>query len=236
MSAGTSLICGFVLPVSQFRMVKWSTLNSGAKCFCSNPRLSRSLFICSPTVFGSKSQAFFLKHLRTTRTPCKKATNSCPCGYYGDRERECRCGEERVRQYQQRVSGPLLDRIDLQVSVPRLGEGERDALLQHEQQEGKAGRDSASIRSLVIACRERQLARTGRSNARMEQQQIRQHCALCASDKKLLNEALTRLKLSARATFRILKIARTIADLDKADRIDTPHVLEAINYRRFDTH
>lgn len=160
------------------------------------------------------------------------ACNPCPCGYHGDRERECRCSEERVKQYQQRLSGPLLDRIDLQVSVPRLNDSERDALLQHEK---PTTLDSATIRVTVGACRERQLVRTGCNNARLAQRQIRQHCALAASDRKLLNEAVTRLRLSARATFRVLKIARTIADLEDADRIATHHVLEAINYRRFDT-
>ena len=137
-----------------------------------------------------------------------------------------------MRQYQQRVSGPLLDRIDLQVSVPRLNEDERQALLQHGR---TAGPDSNSIRVQVLACRERQLERTGCSNARLEQKQVRQHCALTAGDTRLLSEAVTRLRLSARATFRILKIARTVADLDEAVRIATPHLLEAINYRRFDT-
>jgi magnesium chelatase family protein len=159
------------------------------------------------------------------------ACNPCPCGYHGDKQRECRCTELRVKQYQQKVSGPLLDRIDLQVSVPRLSETERDALLQ---QEGAVGPDSNSIRQHVIACRERQLARAGRSNARLEQRQIKQHCALSARDKKLLNDAVTRLRLSARATFRILKIARTIADLEESPNIATPHLLEAVNYRRFD--
>jgi magnesium chelatase family protein len=159
------------------------------------------------------------------------ACNPCPCGYYGDQQRECRCTELRVKQYQQKISGPLLDRIDLQVNVPRLSEAEREALLQ---QDRATGPDSSSIREQVVRCRERQLARAGRSNARLEQRQIKQHCALTARDKKLLNEAVTRLRLSARATFRILKIARTIADLEEAAAIATPHLLEAVNYRRFD--
>ncbi len=160
------------------------------------------------------------------------ACNPCPCGYYGDRQRACRCTEERVKQYQQRVSGPLLDRIDLQVSVPRLSESERNALLQQERAKGP---DSASIRALVVACRERQLARAGRSNAKLEQRQLKQHCALTKGDTRLLSQAIARLQLSARATFRILKIARTVADLEEAERIATAHLLEAINYRRFDT-
>src|SRR5690606_30262974 len=105
------------------------------------------------------------------------------------RERECRCSEERVKYYQQRVSGPLLDRIDLQVNVPRLGEAERDALLQQAQPEALAGTSSAGIRQLVGACRDRQLARAGRSNARLDQRQVREYCALRAGDKKLLGEA-----------------------------------------------
>jgi magnesium chelatase family protein len=87
--------------------------------------------------------------------------------------------------------------------VPRLSESEREALLQHER---AAGPDSASIRKLVVACRDRQLACAGRSNARLEQLQVRQYCVLDARDKKLLTEAVNRLRLSARATFRILKI------------------------------
>jgi magnesium chelatase family protein len=210
-----------------------STLNSGARSFCSSPRFSRSLLICSPIVLGSKSHVFFIKHLRTTRTNGKKATHVCFCGYHGDRERECRCTPERVKQYQQRISGPLLDRIDLQVHVPRLNTTERDALLQYEH---TVGSDSATIRKQVITSRQLQLARAGCCNARLEQQQIKQYCALKAADRKLLADAVNRLRLSARATFRILKIARTIADLSESENVDTSHVLEAIAYRRFDTN
>lgn len=142
------------------------------------------------------------------------------------------CTPERVKQYQQRVSGPLLDRIDLQVSVPRLSESERSSLFQ----QGHAmGRDSKSIRVQVIACRERQIKRAGHCNAKLEHQQIKAFCQLTTRDGKTLNDAVARLQLSARATFRILKIARTIADLDEAENIGTAHLLEAINYRRFDT-
>lgn len=160
------------------------------------------------------------------------ACNPCACGYHGDPQHLCKCSEERVRQYQQRISGPLLDRIDLQVNVPRLSESERGALLQ---QGGATGPESSTIRKLVVTCRERQLARAGRSNARLEQQQLRRYCALDARDKTLLTEAVNRLRLSARATFRILKIARTIADLDGVERIASAHLFEAINYRRLDT-
>ncbi len=159
------------------------------------------------------------------------ACNPCKCGYHGDHERECRCGEEAVKRYQQRMSGPLLDRIDLHVTVPRLTETERGPLLLRER---PSSPDSVSIRQQVIACRERQLTRSGQINARLEHRKIKQYCVLSARDVKLLNEAIKRLHISARATLRILKIARTIADLDLSECIATPHVLEAINYRRFD--
>jgi magnesium chelatase family protein len=159
------------------------------------------------------------------------ACNPCNCGYYGDPERECRCSPERLRQYQQRISGPLLDRIDLQVNVARLREEERQGLLKRGT---AAGPDSSCIRAKVIACRERQLQRAGCSNARLEHPQIKQYCPLTPPDTKLLSDAITKLHLSARATFRILKIARTIADLDQSEQIKSPHLLEAINYRRFD--
>lgn len=137
-----------------------------------------------------------------------------------------------MKQYQQRISGPLLDRIDLQVTVPRLSEDERQKLLQ----QGRATwPDSNSIRAKVIECRERQLARAGCANAKLSHHQVKEYCALKIRDTKLLSEAISRLRLSARATFRILKIARTLADLEGSDRIASLHVLEAINYRRFDT-
>ena len=129
------------------------------------------------------------------------------------------------------MSGPLLDRIDLHVTVPRLSETERGPLLLRER---PSSPDSVSIRQQVIACREWQLTRSGQINARLEHRKIKQYCVLSARDAKLLNEAIKRLHISARATLRILKIARTIADLDLSECIATPHVLEAINYRRFD--
>jgi len=159
------------------------------------------------------------------------AMNPCPCGYYGDGQRECRCTPERVKQYRQRISGPLLDRIDIQVQVARLKEDDRRALLK---QHVKPAAESAGLRAQVAACRALQQARNGCSNARLQQQQLQQYCALRAPDNQLLNDAMQRLNLSARACFRILKIARTIADLAEAEAIATVHLLEAVNYRRFD--
>jgi magnesium chelatase family protein len=159
------------------------------------------------------------------------AMNPCPCGYHGDSQQECRCTPDRVKQYRQRISGPLIDRIDLQVEVPRLSDADKTAVMQR----GKAsGPDSASIRAQVVQCRALQLERAGRCNARLEQHEVQQICALTAKDSKLIGDAMNRLRFSARAYFRILKIARTIADLDEAPDVSTPHLLEAINYRRFD--
>jgi len=161
------------------------------------------------------------------------AVNPCPCGHHGSSgygARECRCSAEKVQQYRQRISGPLLDRIDLQLEVAPLDERDRAALLQQD----RHGPDSASVRRQVIACRERQLQRSGHCNARLDQREITACCALNDKDRMLLDEAMIRLRLSTRAYFRILKIARTIADLEAVERIARPHLLEAINYRRFD--
>lgn len=159
------------------------------------------------------------------------AMNPCPCGYYGDNERSCRCTQEKVKQYQQRISGPLFDRIDMQVEVARLSEDDKSQLLQNRT--GKTA-NSKDLRQRVVECRALQMARSGLINSRLEQNEVQQFCGLHDSDNALLNEAMTRLRLSTRAYFRILKIARTIADLAEVENIARPHLLEAINYRRFD--
>ena len=156
--------------------------------------------------------------------------NLCPCGLQGADDQRCTCSAEKIRQYQQRVSGPLLDRIDLHVSVSRLAEADKAALLQR----APAGASSSSeLRQRVMACRQLQLVRGGRLNGHLQHQQLGEHCVLSKSDASLLNDAVTRLHLSTRSFFRILKIARTIADLEPAPLIATAHLLEAINYRRF---
>ncbi len=159
------------------------------------------------------------------------AYNPCPCGYYGDSERSCRCTPEKIKQYQQRISGPLLDRIDMQVEVPRLSEADKAQLLEKR---GATLHCSTYMRGQVVSCRNTQLERCGTLNARLLQHEIQDFCVLTAKDLSLLNDAMKRLRLSTRAFFRILKIARTIADLAQAENIATSHVIEAINYRRFD--
>ncbi len=156
------------------------------------------------------------------------AMNPCPCGYLGDASGRCRCTEEQVRRYRARVSGPVLDRIDMHIEVPRLPQqvllGEPDAQAE----------SSAQVRARVEAARARQLARAGQLNAVLSSRQVEQFCGLSDADRRLLEQAIERLALSARAYHRILKVARTIADLEGAMAIRTPHLSEAIGYRRLD--
>jgi magnesium chelatase family protein len=158
------------------------------------------------------------------------AMNPCVCGYYGDTFRRCTCSETMVRKYQQRISGPLLDRIDLHVEVRRLTE---DELVHHHRSDS-----SATIRDRVCAARIRQQDRfSGRhlhSNAEMGARDIRELCAVGEDVRNLLREAIQQLSLSARAYDRILKVARTIADLGGSGEIESVHVAEAIQYRTLD--
>jgi len=158
------------------------------------------------------------------------AMNPCPCGYLGDTKRECRCSPTQIQRYRARISGPLLDRIDLHVEAPALSIGELRAT--------KAGEDSAAIRSRVETARARQHARFAGSrtacNARMSTAQLKKYCPLDSHLGDLLQQAMEQLHLSARAYDRILKVARTIADLAGTDRIASPHLLEAIQYRSLD--
>lgn len=158
------------------------------------------------------------------------AMNPCPCGYLGDKQHECRCSPTQIQRYRARISGPLLDRIDLHVEAPALSLGE----LRSE----AGGEPSAAIRTRVLAARLRQQERFGDShvgvNARMGHALIRKHCAIDSTLGDLLQQAMEQLHLSARAYDRILKVSRTIADLAGAERIESNHLLEAIQYRSLD--
>lgn len=158
------------------------------------------------------------------------AMNPCVCGYYGDIFRRCTCTETMVRKYQQRISGPLLDRIDLHIEVRRLSE---DELVHHRKSES-----SATIRGRVCAARERQIerfkARRIHCNAEMSARDIRDLCHVSDSVRDLLRQAIQQLSLSARAYDRILKVSRTIADLEGSEHIESTHVAEAIQYRTLD--
>ena len=154
------------------------------------------------------------------------AQNPCPCGYWGDTERMCTCADFERRKYAARVSGPLRDRIDLDVYVPAV---KREQLLGEVQSES-----SEAIRERVSGARERQHARFAESmiNAEMDHRALRRHCALTDSSQKLLLEASHRLQLSARSFYKTIKVARTIADLADAAAISDEHVLEALQYRQ----
>lgn len=158
------------------------------------------------------------------------AMNPCPCGYYGDPRRECRCGPARIARYRQRISGPLLDRFDIHVEVPRVDYRQLSATGPEE--------TSADILRRVEKARAIQQERyrgTGVTcNAAMTPRLLRAHCAIDAEASGLLEHAMESLSLSARAHDRILKVARTLADLEGAERVAAGHVLEAIQYRTLD--
>jgi len=158
------------------------------------------------------------------------AMNPCPCGYFGDRVRTCRCTPQQIRQYQGKISGPLMDRIDLHIEVPAV---------KYRALSGKeAGESSQSIKSRVAAAREIQKNRFNQDglacNARMSEKQIKAFCSIDEDSHKLIEMAIEKLGLSARAINRILKVSRTIADLENKEKIESSHVAEAIQYRSLD--
>ena len=155
------------------------------------------------------------------------AMNPCPCGWAGDPSGRCLCSDESIRRYRARISGPLLERIDLHVDVPRLP----PSLLRTD---GPTGEPSVDVRRRVVAARVRQHARSQRTNARLDQAQTDAFCRLAPRDSALLERAVESLQLSARSLHRILRVARTIADLAGSEAIETPHLTEAISYRRLE--
>ncbi len=159
------------------------------------------------------------------------ALNPCACGYFGDLKRECRCTLNQVQRYRQRVSGPLLDRIDLHIEVP--------AVQFKELTSKQTGESSVAIRDRILATRAIQQKRFQktpqiRCNARMTSRLLKAHCEIDEQSRELLRMAMTELNLSARAHDRILKVARTIADLEAAEDIGVQHLSEAIQYRTLD--
>jgi magnesium chelatase family protein len=152
------------------------------------------------------------------------AMNPCPCGYLGHPSGRCRCTPDQVLRYRAKISGPLLDRIDLQIEVPSLNESELTG--------PATGESSADVRERVTAAAHVQMQRQGKSNHLLMPKEIGQLCAPDTAGENLLRQAISRLNLSARAYHRILKVARTIADLAQSDTIAAAHVAEAIQYRR----
>lgn len=155
------------------------------------------------------------------------AMNPCPCGYYGDPVKECTCSSSVITRYQKRISGPLLDRIDIHIQVPRV---EYDKL-----SGDRLGESSAEVRARVEAARKRQRERLGDSsrttNADMIPREVREHCQLDSEGKSLLRSAMEQLHLSARSYHRVLKISRTIADLAGKNEIKSTHVAESLQYQ-----
>lgn len=158
------------------------------------------------------------------------AMNPCPCGYFGDGQRACTCAPTQIRKYQQKVSGPLMDRIDIHIEVPRLSP---DDLLRSQ-----PGESSAAIRERVVRARRLQQQRfegTGvRCNAQMTTRMLRQFCPLSEEVKAMLRQVSQQMGISARAFDRIVKLARTIADLAGEEQIGLAHVAEAVQYRSLD--
>lgn len=157
------------------------------------------------------------------------AMNPCPCGYLGHPNGKCRCTPDQVSRYRGRISGPLLDRIDMQIEVPVVPQ--QDLMKQQIIAE-----KSNTIRQRVEKSHQLQLNRQGKTNCRLSVKEIDQFCALNNASENLLKQAISRLNLSARAYHRILKVARTIADLSSAEKINNQHIAEAIQYRRLAKH
>jgi magnesium chelatase family protein len=154
------------------------------------------------------------------------AMNPCPCGYLGHFNGKCRCTPDQIARYRGKISGPLLDRIDIQIEVPAVP---HEALLKQAD-----GETSSIIQLRVEAARQRQLARQNKPNAQLSVTEIDQFCAPDAQGAALLHQVITRLNLSARAYHRVLKVARTIADLAGSEDILATHIAEAVQYRRMD--
>ncbi|QJD60917.1 ATP-binding protein [Pseudomonas sp. gcc21] len=154
------------------------------------------------------------------------AMNPCPCGYQGDPSGRCRCSAEQVERYRGKLSGPLLDRIDLHVGM------HNEAFSLANKEPGKP--NSAEATAQVAAARQRQQQRQGRLNAHLDLAGLRDHCPLKEEDARWMERAIEQLGLSHRASHRALKVARTLADLDNQAAIGRAHLAEALQYRQLD--
>ncbi|MFZ1852609.1 MAG: YifB family Mg chelatase-like AAA ATPase [Nitrosomonas sp.] len=176
------------------------------------------------TISRAARQAEFPAHFQLV-----SAMNPCPCGYLGHPSGKCHCTPDQIARYRGRISGPLLDRIDMQIEVPAVPQQE---LMKQQTTSEK----SSTIRQRVEKAHQLQLDRQGKTNSRLGVKEIDQFCAIDSASENLLKQAISRLNLSARAYHRILKVARTIADLAGIEKINNQHIAEAIQYRRLDKH
>ena len=158
------------------------------------------------------------------------ATNPCPCGHFGNQKNHCRCTPDNIRRYLSKISGPLLDRIDMQVEVPLISQ---DELLNGRQSKQIS---STQIRQQVKNSQSIQIKRQGKLNGQLESSEIDEVCVLGKGSKDLLTKALTQLNLSARSYHRILKVSRTIADLEQSTAIEPKHISETLNYRQMERY
>jgi magnesium chelatase family protein len=153
--------------------------------------------------------------------------NPCPCGWAGDKDRVCNCTPNEIKRYTRKISGPLLDRIDIHIRVPRVEYKDLTSV--------KKSESSAAIRKRVMAAREIQLERLASChaycNAQMNHAALQKTCVLTESAKKLLEQVFSKMKLPARSYDRIIKVGRTIADLDKSANIEDRHIAEAVQLR-----
>lgn len=153
------------------------------------------------------------------------AMNPCPCGYAGSQKKPCQCRPEQIKRYQRKLSGPLLDRIDMHIQVHDLP---HEALFQKS---GQVAESSHSVRLRVVAARVKQLERQQMMNAVLKNKALELHCALGDAERKLMSQAVLQLQFSPRAAHRILRVARTIADLEQSEAVSIKHLSEALSYR-----
>jgi hypothetical protein len=223
---GMDSIGGSVWSFSQFRTVQGLTPSRLAACFWLSLSSSLRFLTCSPEVCGSKSVSFGFNALRVMGANCKRATRPCPCGYFGHFSGRCHCTPDQVARYRGKISGPLMDRIDMHLEVPAVPQ---EDLLKHT-----AGEASGAVRERVAAAHRVQIERQSKRNCDLATREIDKWCRLDTAAEGLLRQAIARLNLSARAYHRVLKLGRTIADLAASEAIAVVHVAEAIQYRKLD--
>lgn len=200
------------------------------------------LFLDELTEFGRQSLEVLREPLETGHVTISRAArqahfparfqlvaamNPCPCGHQGDPQKNCSCNADQIHRYRSKISGPLLDRIDMHIVVPRL---KQDELLDNH----SISENSLEVQQRVIEARARQLQRSSIANAQMGSREVELHCDLCEQGQNLIKTAMEKLGLSVRAYHRILKVARTIADLGGEEKISLAHLSEAIGYRQLD--